>query len=82
MAIGNVELVHECFPKQSCMKTASIKYDKETDEEIKDDAYDSMIHPRMTRIHVWIITDLRVRREVPWLDPVLPQLCHALLTSG
>ena len=33
MAIGNGELMHECFPKHSGMGTARMKYDKETDEE-------------------------------------------------
>ena len=33
MAIGNGELVHECFPKHSRMGTARTKSDKETDEE-------------------------------------------------
>ena len=32
MAIGNVELVHECFPEHSRMGTASMKQDKETGE--------------------------------------------------
>ena len=32
MAIGNGELVHECFPKHSRMGTARIKLAKETDE--------------------------------------------------
>ena len=35
MAIGNGELMHECFHKHSRMKTARIKYDKETDKEGK-----------------------------------------------
>ena len=35
MAIGNVELTHECFPKHSRMGTARMKLDKETDEEDK-----------------------------------------------
>ena len=36
MAIGNVELMHKCFPKHSrMMRTARMKYDKETDEEGK-----------------------------------------------
>ena len=33
MAIGNGELMHECFPKHSCMGTARMKEDKDTDEE-------------------------------------------------
>ena len=33
MAIGNVELMHECFPKHSLMGKA--KKNKETDEEGK-----------------------------------------------
>ena len=32
MAIGNGELMHECFPKHLRMGTARIKYDKETNE--------------------------------------------------
>ena len=32
MAIGNEELMHECFPKQSRMGTARMKYDNETDD--------------------------------------------------
>ena len=32
IAIGNVELVHECFPEHSPMGTARMKQDKETDE--------------------------------------------------
>ena len=32
MAIGNGELMHECFPKHLRMGTANMKYDKETDE--------------------------------------------------
>ena len=35
MAIGNVELMDECFPKQSCMRTERMKLDKETDDEGK-----------------------------------------------
>ena len=35
MAIGNGELVYECFPKHSRMGTARMKQDKETDEEGK-----------------------------------------------
>ena len=30
MAIGNEHLVHECFPKHSCMRTA--RMNKETEE--------------------------------------------------
>ena len=33
MAIGNGELMWECFPKHSRMGTARMKEDKETDEE-------------------------------------------------
>ena len=33
MAIGNGELVQECFPKHSRMGTARMKQDKETDED-------------------------------------------------
>ena len=32
MAIGNGELMHECFPKHSRMGTARMKLDKETGE--------------------------------------------------
>ena len=35
MAIRNEELIQECFPKYSCMGTARIKQDKETDEDGK-----------------------------------------------
>ena len=35
MAIGNGELVHECFLKHSRMGTARMKLDKETDEDCK-----------------------------------------------
>ena len=35
MAIGNGELMHECFPKHSPMGTARMKEDKETYEEGK-----------------------------------------------
>ena len=35
MAIGNVELMLECFPKHSRMGTERTKSDKETDEEGK-----------------------------------------------
>ena len=35
MAIGNVELMQECFPKHMRMGTTRMKYDKETDEEGK-----------------------------------------------
>ena len=31
MAIGNVALMQECFPKHLCMGTAKIKYDQETE---------------------------------------------------
>ena len=33
MAIGNGELIHECFPKHSRMGTARMKEDNETDED-------------------------------------------------
>ena len=33
MAIGNEELMHECFPKHSRLKKARMKYDKVTEEE-------------------------------------------------
>ena len=33
MAIGDAELVHECFPKHSRMGTARMKEDNETDED-------------------------------------------------
>ena len=33
MAIGNEELMHECFPKHTRVGTARMKKDKETDEE-------------------------------------------------
>ena len=33
MAIGNVELMHECFPTHSGMRTARMMEDKETDED-------------------------------------------------
>ena len=32
MAIGNVELMHECFPNNSRMGTARMKQENETDE--------------------------------------------------
>ena len=35
MAIGNEELMHECFPKHSCLGTASMKYYNVTEEEDK-----------------------------------------------
>ena len=35
MAVGNGELMDECFPKNSLMETARTKSDKETDEEGK-----------------------------------------------
>ena len=35
MAIGNGELMQECFPKHLRMGTTRMKYDKETDEEGK-----------------------------------------------
>ena len=35
MAIRNVELMQECFPKHSHMGTAKMKYDKETEEEVR-----------------------------------------------
>ena len=33
MAIGNVDITRECFPKHSRVGTARMKQDKETDEE-------------------------------------------------
>ena len=36
MAIGKVELMHECFPKNSRMGTARMKQYKETDQECKN----------------------------------------------
>ena len=36
MAIGNGELMHECFPKHLCMGTARLKKDNETQEEGKN----------------------------------------------
>ena len=35
MAIGNEELMQECFSKHSCMGTARIKQDKEPNEKGK-----------------------------------------------
>ena len=35
MAIENVELMHECLPKQSRMGKATMKSEKETDEDRK-----------------------------------------------
>ena len=35
MAIGNGELMYECFPKHLRMRTARLKQDNETDEEGK-----------------------------------------------
>ena len=35
MTIGNVELMHEYFPKHSRIETARMKEDKETEEEGK-----------------------------------------------
>ena len=35
MALGNRELMQECFPKHSLMGNERMKYDKETDEEGK-----------------------------------------------
>ena len=35
MAIGNRELMHECFPKHWSMGTARMKYDKKTDKKGK-----------------------------------------------
>ena len=32
MAIGNNELMHECFPKQSRMVASRMKLDKETED--------------------------------------------------
>ena len=36
MTIENVELMHECSPKDSCMETARMKFDKETEEKGKN----------------------------------------------
>ena len=35
MAIGKNKLMHQYFPKHSCMGTARMKYDKEIDKEGK-----------------------------------------------
>ena len=35
MAIGNVDLMHECVPKHSRMGTIRMTYDKERDEKGK-----------------------------------------------
>ena len=35
MAIGNAELIQECFPKHSRMRTGRLKKDKETVEDGK-----------------------------------------------
>ena len=35
IATANVELMHERFPKHSCMGTAKMKYDKETERKGK-----------------------------------------------
>ena len=35
MAIGNGELMHDCYPQNLCMGTARIKLDKEADEDGK-----------------------------------------------
>ena len=35
MAIGNVELINDCFPKHSRIGTARLKYDKETEEKVR-----------------------------------------------
>ena len=37
MAIGNGELMHECFPKHPRMGTARYKLDNETEEECKEE---------------------------------------------
>ena len=37
MAIGNEELIHECFSKHSSMGTVRIKLDKEIEVEDKRD---------------------------------------------
>ena len=39
MAIGNWELMHECFPKHSSMGTARMKYDKQTKKVRREDEY-------------------------------------------
>ena len=39
MAIGNGELMHECFPKHSRMGTARMKYDNGTEEEGNNAAF-------------------------------------------
>ena len=38
MAIGNVELMHECLPKHSRMGTATMKQDEETEGEMRVDS--------------------------------------------
>ena len=48
MAIGNGELVHECFPKHSRMGTARTKRDKEIDEGSKKRGV-SMEKPKRAR---------------------------------
>ena len=35
MAVGHVELMHECFPKHSGMGTAKMKWDNETEKDGK-----------------------------------------------
>ena len=35
MAVGNVELMHECFPKHLRMGIAGIKLDNDTEEGVK-----------------------------------------------
>ena len=42
MAIGNGELMHECFPKHSRMGTARLKWDNKTEEENKEEKRDYM----------------------------------------
>ena len=39
MAIGNGELMHECFSKYSRMGTEIMKYVNETDEDVKKMAW-------------------------------------------
>ena len=68
MAIGNGELMHECFPKHSRMGTARMKLDKERDEEGKKIGAsmeskagtnkispDGLSHPNQTTIIINII---------------------------
>ena len=68
MAIGNGELMQECFPKHSHMGTARMKSDKETDEEgkkgvsmerskasTKERSPDGLSHPNQNTIIINII---------------------------